>query len=200
MDFTNLIEILNSKGFNAKAFDTKEEARDFVLSMIEEGSTAGMGGSESVNSLNLPQLLIDKGITFYSRRLTQGMTTEEIIKSANNADYFLCSTNAITLDGKLVNIDGLCNRISAMCYGPKNVVYIIGKNKVSENVETAIARIKAVACPKNAERLNLSTPCRYGKCNDCNSPDRMCRATLITERPPRQTKVHLLFVNEELGY
>lgn len=201
MDFVNIMSHLESKGYEVKCFNTGKEAKDFVLSIIEDGADIGMGGSVTVADLEIPEALIEKGHRVYSNKYITDMDPHDVRMSASSADYYLCSSNAITSNGTLVNIDGVCNRISAMCYGPRNLVYIIGKNKITSDVPAAIKRIKDVACPKNAKRLGLTTPCAVtGKCTDCNSIQRMCRNTLITERPPRDTHPYVILINEELGY
>lgn len=201
MEFKDLTAILEKIGYKAVYFDTGKEAGNYVLSIIEQGAIIGMGGSVTVNSLGLPNELIKRGHEIYSHGLRPNDDPHETRMTALNADYFLCSSNAITEKGTMVNIDGVCNRIAAMCYGPRHVIYIIGKNKFTKDLETAIKRIKEYACPPNAKRLGLQTPCGInGKCADCNSPQRMCRNTLITERPPRTADNTVILVGEELGY
>ena len=114
----------------------------------------------------------------------------------------MCSTNAITREGKLVNIDGNANRVASMIYGPKKILLIIGKNKFTETVDKALDRIKTVVCPKNAQRLKRTIPCaKTGKCVNCYSPQRMCNVTTIIEaKPGLISEMHLLLVDEELGY
>lgn len=201
MDMGNLKTKLESYGYTVKLCETKEQARDFVLSIIEPGATIGTGGSMTISELNLPELLHDKGHTVFYRNFVKDMDPHNVRIGANNADYYLCSSNAITESGTMVNIDGICNRIASMCYGPKHVVYVIGKNKITKDLPSALTRVKEQACPKNAKRLGLSTPCGVtGKCTDCDSTERMCRNTLITERPPRSAKNIIVLVNEDLGY
>lgn len=122
-------------------------------------------------------------------------------ESAGNADIYLCSSNAVTKDGQLVNIDGTCNRIAGMLHGTGKVYMVIGANKIAKDFEEAISRIKNVACPANAKRLGLNTPCaKTGHCMDCTSSDRMCNATLILDRKPGSHPFEILLVNQEMGY
>ncbi|MBQ5851946.1 MAG: lactate utilization protein [Lachnospiraceae bacterium] len=201
MEFNELTNVLEKLGYNAKYFETGNDAKKYVLSSIESGSIIGMGGSVTVNSLGIPQELEKNSCEIYSHRFRPDDDPHKTRMQAINSDYFLCSTNAITKDGVLVNIDGVCNRLAAMCYGPKHIIYIVGKNKFTEDIPSAIKRIKEQACPKNARRLNLSTPCGItGKCHDCNSPQRMCRNTLITEHSPRTADATIILVGEDLGY
>ena len=118
-----------------------------------------------------------------------------------NADYFLMSTNAITLDGELVNIDGTANRVNYLCYGPENVLIIAGMNKVSTNVEEGINRVKNIASPPNTLRLKKDTPCaKTGRCTDCLSPDCICSQTVITRRSSVKGRIKVILVGEELGF
>jgi hypothetical protein len=117
------------------------------------------------------------------------------------SDLFLSSVNAITMDGELVNIDGMGNRVNATNFGPKKVILVAGYNKIVEDVQEAIKRIKNVTAPMNARRLNLEVPCaKLGKCADCNSPNRMCRIVVILEWKPTWTDMLVILVGEELGY
>lgn len=201
MEFKDLTAVLEKLGYTAVYFDTGNKAKEYVLSLIEEGAIIGMGGSVSVNSLDIPNGLIAKGCEIYSHSFRPDDDPHATRIQAIDSDYFLCSTNAITEKGVLVNIDGVCNRIAAMCYGPKHIIYLVGQNKFAKDIPEAIKRIKECACPPNARRLKLSTPCGItGKCADCNSPQRMCRNTLITERPPRTSDNTIVLVGENLGY
>ncbi|MGA1861447.1 lactate utilization protein [Deferribacter thermophilus] len=116
-------------------------------------------------------------------------------------DLFVTSTNALTLDGKLVNIDGTGNRVNAMAFGPKKSVVYTGINKIVENVDDAIKRIKFIASPMNAKRLNFNTPCaKTGFCADCNSPQRICRIVTIIEKNPPLSDIEIVIIGESLGF
>lgn len=122
-------------------------------------------------------------------------------KEMLTCDLFLTSTNALTLTGNLVNIDGTGNRAASMFFGPRKIIIIAGRNKIVGSIEEGLNRIKMYAAPANARRLNLSTPCAStGFCADCNSPERICRITTILERKPLLTDIHVLVVNEDLGF
>ena len=127
----------------------------------------------------------------------------QTVSFKRKSEGFVCSTNAVTRDGRLVNIDGTGNRVAGMFAGPKKVILFIGKNKLVEGgLDEAIARIKRVACPANGRRLNTNTPCALtGECTDCASPRRMCKITSIIEYPPNLlSELHLVLIDEELGY
>jgi len=118
-----------------------------------------------------------------------------------SCDLFLSSSNAVTMNGELVNIDGAGNRVNSITYGPGKVILVSGYNKLVDDVQDAIKRIKNVVTPMNARRLKIDVPCaKTGKCSDCNSPQRMCRAMVILERKPLLTDILVILVGEELGY
>ncbi|MDR3322120.1 MAG: lactate utilization protein [Synergistaceae bacterium] len=123
------------------------------------------------------------------------------LKDEINADWFVTSSNAITYDGKMVNIDGVGNRVAGMAWATGKIVYVVSINKSEPNVESAIARSRNVATPPNALRINTYPPCtKIGYCVDCNSPDRACRAILIIEKVPVGREAHVVLVGENLGY
>lgn len=118
-----------------------------------------------------------------------------------DADVYVSSSNAVIEDSRILNIDGTGNRIASMFFGPPRVIIIAGKNKLAPDYSSALERIKTVACPKNAERLNRNLPCRFtGKCQDCRSPERMCQVTVLIENHLNQTSLEVWLVNEELGF
>jgi hypothetical protein len=125
----------------------------------------------------------------------------EIRRAQATSDLFLASVNAITLNGELINIDGFGNRVNATIFGPGKVILVAGYNKLVEDVQEGIKRIKDVAAPINAKRLNIDVPCaKVGKCVDCNSPNRICRVVVIHERRPSMTDMLIILVGEELGF
>ena len=184
----NAIEGLKRRGFEAGGVAPKAEALKAVLAEAETAQSVGWGGSESVKEIGARDAIIATG--------------KEIRDHQTVMDLFLLSANAITSDGVIVNIDGTGNRIAASIFGPKRVVYVIGKNKVvNGGVLEAIARAKRCACPPNCRRLNKKTPCaELGVCADCSSPDRICKVTAIFDRAPTHTSTKVILVDEELGY
>ena len=132
------------------------------------------------------------------------LTPEErrqVMQEQLGCDLFVTSTNALTLKGQVVNIDATGNRFCAMAFGPKRVIVVAGANKISENLDDALVRVRQVASPPNARRLGYDTPCaKTGRCSDCNSPGRICRITTIIDRRPRATELLICLINEDLGY
>lgn len=195
--------------------ETKEDAVKIVKDMLFDGCVITWGGSMSVIECGVDKLLRDDKYNFMDRS-RQGITPEEqqeCFKASIGADFFFCSTNAITENGELLNVDGLANRISSIAFGPKKVVMIVGKNKLVPNLKDAFLRVKKVAAPKNCVRLNKNTPCaNLGHCvsllnNDnpdfadgCACDDRICCDYMISAMQRQNNRITVIFVNEDLGY
>ena len=187
-DYGKTVEALRRRGYDAAFAATKENAAAIVMKEAETARSVGWGGSESVKALGVREELLASG--------------KEIRDHQTIMDLFLLSANAITEDGVIVNIDGTGNRVAASIYGPKRVVYVIGRNKiVAGGVLEAIGRAKRCACGPNCRRLGKRTPCaETGLCADCNSPDRICKVTAIFDRCPSRTSTLVMLVDEDLGY
>ena len=197
-----LIENLKKNGFEVRFFDKSDAAVEILIKEIPKEKTIGFGGSVTVNELNIVEELIKDNRTVYHSKLAKDPSQRKAMsKNAASAEVYISSANAITIDGRIINIDATGNRISSMLYGHEKVYLICGTNKIAKNYEEAILRIKNQVCGRNAERLNLDTPCRAtGKCMNCNSPDRICKATLILEKCPSSQQVIVYLIDEILGY
>ncbi|MBR7081185.1 MAG: lactate utilization protein [Oscillospiraceae bacterium] len=189
-------------GYHTHVFPTAVEMRDFVMSSIPETASVGFGGSMTVTGdIRLYDLMKERGNTCFYHGRVEPEEAAATRKKAMLADYYLTSSNAVTYDGKLLNIDGVGNRVGALCCGPDIVYILVGVNKFAPDDEAAMKRCKEVACVKNGVRLDTGTPCAVtGKCADCNSPNRMCRAVLWLERVPREREFHICVADEALGY
>ena len=186
----------NMTGYYAK---DKEEALRTALSMIPEGSTVTMGGGMSVIEIGLVKALKEGNYNYIDRE--EAADRRAAMLAAYDADYFLASSNAITEDGVLVNIDGNANRVSAIAYGPKNVLFIVGMNKVCKDIDSAMKRARNVAAPINNQRFNGNNPCvKTGACADCKSPDTICCQFLITRYSRHEGRIHVILVNDDLGF
>ena len=196
-----VIKALESRNMEAYYAENKEEALAKALELMPEGSSVAWGGSMSIKEIGLTQAVHDGNYVVYDR--DQATTPEEkteITKKAFFSDYFLASTNAISEDGILVNIDGNSNRVAAIAFGPKNVIMIVGMNKVVRSEEDAMARAKHIAAPINAQRFG-KTPCTVtGKCSECKSPGCICCQTMITRFSLAPKRIKVILVNEELGF
>lgn len=179
---------LKKRGYDAVFAKTAAEAAEIVMAEAEDAVSVGWGGSESVKALGVRERLAAAGKEIRDHELVM--------------DLFLLSANALTADGRIVNIDGRGNRVAASIAGPRRVVYVIGENKIVDGgVDEAIARIKKCACPPNCRRLGKKTPCAVtGVCADCDSPDRICKVTAIFDRKPTGVSALAIVVGEPLGY
>ena len=199
-----LLDILQKNGMKARIVPTSAQARNDVLDMIPRNAKVGIGGSMTIRQLGLIEALRDRGNEVYDH-WQSGLSKEERLAVARkhvSADYFVSSSNALTMDGKLVNTDNTGNRVSALIFGPQHVIVVVGTNKIVETVEEGMKRIKETAAPLNCQRRNDDTPCAKGKdCPDCNSPDRLCRVTSIIEKKTKGIRtLSVIIVREELGY
>ncbi|MCQ2533745.1 MAG: lactate utilization protein [Clostridia bacterium] len=194
-----VIKGLNSRNMTGYYANTKEEALNIALSLIPEGSTITMGGSMSVEEIGLKEALTNGNYNFVDRDNYEDKTKAALM--AYDADIYLGSTNAITNDGVLINIDGNSNRVSAYAYGPRKLILIVGMNKVSGDIDVAMKRARNQAATMNAQRFNLDTPCsKTGTCMNCKSPDTICCQFLITRVERHKDRVHVILVNENLGF
>ncbi len=197
------IEKLVAHDFRAIFVKTKEEGIQEIWKQITPGQKIGVGGSVTVRGLGILEKLEREGYTIYDH-WKAGLSKEksfEIRKSQTTSDLFLSSVNAITVNGELVNIDGIGNRVNAINFGPGKVVLVAGYNKIVDDIQDGIKRAKNVAAPLNAKRLNIDVPCaKLGRCVDCNSPNRICRVLVIHERKPALTDILIVLVGEELGF
>ena len=194
-------EKLNARRFQARCFETAEEAGRALLEVLGRGSV-GIGGSKTVEDMHLYEAIRESGNRIICHTLVPAGEKQDLRCQAMTADAYLCSANAITEEGLIVNIDGTGNRVAAMLFGPETVIVVAGKNKIVKDVEEGILRTRRDCCPKNTRRLGKSTPCALtGECNNCTTPERSCNATVIWEYPTRNVKnFHVFLVNEELGW
>ena len=190
------LESRNMSGYYAK---DKEEALKTALSLIPEGSSIAMGGAMSAHEIGLVEVLKGEKYRFIDRDASDDKRAAML--ATYDADVFLSGANAITNDGVMVNIDGNSNRVSAIAQGPKKVVFIVGMNKVCADADAAMKRARNVAAPINAQRFGLDTPCaKTGTCYDCKSPDTICCQFLITRYSRHKDRIHVILVNDDLGF
>ena len=194
-----VIKGLQSRNITGWYAASREEALKKALELIPEGSSVTMGGAMSAHEIGLVDAVKNGNYHFIDRDAWEDKRAAML--AAYDADVFLSSANAITEDGVMVNIDGNANRVSAIAQGPKKVLFIIGMNKVCDDVDGAIKRARAVAAPTNAQRFGLATPCaRTGSCMNCKSPDTICCQILITRFSRHADRMHVILVNDSLGF
>ncbi len=194
-----VIKGLESRNMTGYYCATREEAKAKALELIPEGSSVTMGGAMSAHEIGLVEALKTGNYNFIDR--DQIADKRAAMLAAYDADFFLSSANAMTEDGELVNIDGNANRVSAIAQGPRKVVFIVGMNKVCSDLDGAMKRARNVAAPANAQRFGLSTPCaKTGACMNCKSPDTICCQFLITRFSRHPGRIHVILVNDFLGF
>jgi len=197
------VKALKDHGFDAHFVQTLEEARDLILNMVPAYETFGFGGSHTTRSLGLTETLRAKGKTLFDHWEGNlfGEENKKIRLAQGRSDCFICSANAISATGEIVNVDAVGNRTAAMTFGPRKVIVVAGMNKVRPDLPSALERIREVAGPMRAKSLNLDTPCaKTGVCSDCNAPKRICEVTTILHRKPWMTDISVVLINDTLGY
>lgn len=209
--FDNIIENLKRNNMNALAVETASDALEYIKNTIPSGSTVSNGGSVTLSEIGALDLMRNGNYNFLDR-MADGLSRddiEEIYRKSFFADYYLMSTNALTEDGMLYNVDGNSNRVAALVYGPKNVIIVAGKNKIVKDINEAIKRVKTVAAPKNCVRLNCETYCNIkGECvsadsgdfDGCDTDSRICCNYVISSKQRKKGRITVVIVNEDLGY
>ena len=193
-----VIKGLQSRNMTGYYAEDKEAALKQALELIEENSTISMGGCMSAHEIGLVQALQEGNYQYLDR---SKMEPREGLLAAYDSDVFLSSANAMTSDGILVNIDGNSNRVSCIAQGPKKVIFIVGMNKVCDDLDSAMKRARNVAAPANAQRFDIKTPCKEtGKCCDCKSPDTICCQILTTRFSRVKGRFQIILVDENLGF
>jgi len=197
------VEALQKNGFTAFYAEEQQKARQEILKLIPDGATIGVGGSITIRQLEVLPELTKKGHRIYDH-WTPGLSPDEMLairRAQLTCDVFLTSANALTLDGQIVCSDGIGNRVCAMTFGPQKVIIAVGANKITKGVDDALRRVKEVAAPQVLKESGLALPCvETGYCNDCKSPQRGCRITLILERKPFFTDTTVVVIGEALGF
>ena len=197
-----MIKNLARRNMQAFYCPTAEEAVSKVLELIPAGSSVTWGGSMTIRDIGIPDALRAKGCyDVLDRDLVEGDEAKvQMYVRAFTTDVYLSSANAISEDGVIVNIDGNGNRVAAITWGPKKVIFVIGINKVAQTVEAALARARSTASPINAARFDIKTPCQTdGVCHNCNSPESICNYVHFLRNSPRGRHTVIL-VGESLGY
>lgn len=197
-----VIKALKDNGFDAEYFDTVEEAKQDLIGMIPDNASVGFGGSTTIEDMDLQQILLNKGCVLYDH--SKGVTPEEKLELRRlqlQSDVFLTSSNALTRDGKLYNVDATGNRVAAMVFGPRQVVIVVGINKIVADIEAARKRVQTVAAPLNNLKIKTSNPCtKTGICMDCQNNQRICRIETVLHKKPSATVVKVIIVGEKMGF
>lgn len=198
----SVIKELQKRGMEGFYCPTSKEAVDLAMSMMEPNSVIASGGSQTLQESGMMQAILESDHTFIDRlKASTPEEKREAYAKSVMADYYFMSSNAITLDGELVNIDGNGNRVACLITGPKYVIILAGMNKIVTDVKEAIDRVQNIAAPPNGVRLQLNTPCAsIGKCADCMSEQTMCAQIVVTRRPKQNGRIKVILIGESLGY
>lgn len=196
------VEALRKREMDARFFPSREEAVEAVLETIPPDAAVGCGGSWTMRQIGLLDALRERGNRVLAHE--GDMSFEETMRVRREAllcPFYLSGANAVTMEGEIVNIDGIGNRVAGTCFGPSTVIIVAGYNKLVPDLDAAFQRIREVAAPANAVRYNLDTPCvEKGRCMDCSKPTRICRVTAIISRRPMMTDFKVFLVGESLGF
>jgi len=197
-----LIENFKNRNIEVTFFDTLQDVKETILDLIPSNCTVGIGNSRTLKDMNISQVLNNRGNIVYDKTLAE--SKEESItmkKKALLTEWYITGTNAISIDGHIVNIDHSGNRVAAMIFGPDKVIIVVGKNKICETLNDAIERAKNISAPLNAKRVGYNPPClEMGRCIDCNSKDRVCFNLAVIEGQYDRNRMKLFIVNENHGF
>lgn len=198
----SLISNLKSRNIDAFFLESFNEMNEKLLKIIPDNCTIGVGHSITVQSSGIIKRLIERGnIVFDKTTAIDKEESKKIKKMALTSDWYITGTNAISLEGHIVNIDHSGNRVAAMIYGPDNVVIIVGVNKIVDSLSDAISRVRNIASPLNAKRAGFTPPCvKLNKCVDCKSKERVCNSLVIIEGQEVIGRMKVFIVNESAGF
>lgn len=201
MNFNILKNSLLEKGYAVSVFSTAADAAAYLDSQIT-GKSVGFGGSMTLLEMGVFERLSAHNNVYWHWRIPEGKSSAEVCAAASHAQVYISSVNAIAATGEIVNIDGNCNRVSAIVYGHEKVYLVVGINKIADDFESALYRARNVAAPMNAKRLSRNTPCaaKADHCYNCKSPERICRNLSVLWEKPTSCAFELLLIKESLGY
>lgn len=197
-----MIKNLTRRNFEAFYCPTAAEAVERISAIIPDGSTVTWGGSMTIRDMGLTGTLHARKLNVLDRDLASAPEeAQRIYREAFSADFYLSSVNAISEDGVIVNIDGNGNRVAAITFGPKKVIFVVGLNKVAQDIDSALARARSTASPINAARFDIKTPCQAdGICHNCNSPESICNYIHFMRNSHPAKRHTVVLVGEDLGY
>jgi hypothetical protein len=202
-DLETVITALRKRAFKADHYEDSEAVNRYLLKTIPKTATVGIPGSVTIREIGIIEKLEKRGNKIYQHwrsELTEA-TDHDVRRLEGSADFYLTSANAVTIDGDIISIDGIGNRVASMIYGPKKVIIIVGMNKIVRSIEQGIKRSKEIAGVMNAKRVGAQTPCvKTGVCIDCHAEQRICRVISIIQYCPWQTDITVALVAEDMGF
>lgn len=198
---SSTVKALEGRGFDAYAVNDAEAACSLILSMIERTESVTWGGSATISEIGLITALKEGGYCVYDRDEVSPAERAAFSREHFFSDWFLMSTNAVTEDGELLNLDGNGNRVASLIFGPKHVIVVAGVNKITPDIDAAYERVRKVAAPRNAQRFPIDTPCKKtGKCADCLSPDTICASLVRTRFSRQKGRIKVVLIDGKYGY
>ncbi|GKX68005.1 lactate utilization protein [Inconstantimicrobium mannanitabidum] len=190
------------RNMDVEYFETLDEAKLRILSIVPVEASIGIGHSETLQNMKITDALLERGNVVYDKELAQNSEEcKALKKKALLTDWYITGSNAISVDGRIVNVDHSGNRVAAITFGPDRVIIVVGKNKIVDTVEEAVKRVKNVACPQNAKRAGYNPPCvKLNRCVNCVSKERVCNSLSIIEGQMDCNRIKVFIVNEEYGF
>lgn len=197
-----LKENFKNRNIDVEYFDALEDVKLYILNKVPLDCKVGIGHSATLQKMNITNLLIQRGNIVYDKELTINKYESNTIKRKSLlSDWYISGSNAVTVDGRIINVDHSGNRVAAITFGPNKVIIVVGVNKVVDTVKEGIKRVKNIACPLNAKQAGYNPPCvELNKCIDCSSKERVCNYISIVEGQTDHNRIKLLIVNEECGF
>lgn len=201
MNFDTVTENLTKKGYEVHSFATAAEAAGFLNRQID-GTTVAFGGSMTIEAMGLYESLGSHNDVIWHWRVPEGKTADDVRREAESTDVYISSVNGLAETGEIINIDGTGNRVASTIYGHNRVIFVVGRNKLGADFEKAYWRARNIACPKNAMRFHVNTPCavKGDRCYDCASPERICRALSVLWMPLKGCRYEVILIDEDLGF
>lgn len=202
MENVKLINNFKLRNIKVEYFQNLQEVKKAILSLVPVNCTVGIGHSATLQKINISEVLIKRGTTVYDKELAKDkLECKALKKKALLSDWYITGSNAISEDGRIVNVDHSGNRVAAITFGPDNVIIVVGKNKIVGSLNEAIKRVKHIACPMNAKRAGFNPPCvELNRCVDCVSKERVCNSLSIIEGQSEENRIKIFIVNENIGF
>lgn len=190
------------RNIEVQYFDTLEDVKSYILNIVPIECSIGIGHSATLQKINITDCLLERGNIVYDKELAKNREECKFLKKKSlTTDWYITGSNAISLDGRIVNVDHSGNRVAAISFGPDNVIIVVGRNKIVDSLDEAIKRVKNVACPLNAKRAGFNPPCvTLNRCVDCVSTERVCNSLSIIEGQSDSNRIKLFIVNDECGF
>ena len=197
-----LISNFKSRNIEVMCFDNLDDAKNEILNLISMEVSIGIGHSETIQRMDITKIFKERGNIVFDKEMAKDKEEcKSLKKKALLADWYVTGSNAISVDGRIVNVDHSGNRVAAITFGPDNVIIVVGKNKIVDTWGEAIRRVKDIACPLNAKRAGFNPPCvKLNKCVDCNSAERVCNSLSIIEGQSVKDRIKVFIINEDLGF